>query len=750
MGRAYEFYKENHPDQFSDSEIIHTSKLDRNFFEYFLNTITNRSEEKKFEIFCRRIAEKEICPNLLPQTGPTGGGDSKVDSETYPVSDQLPIVWYSGIGVEATQERWAFAFSAKKRWEPKLYSDVKSIVDVNNEQKREYKKIFFISNQFISDKNRSKAEDDLRKTYGLDIRVFDRTWLVERVFTKGHTNIAAECFDMSDSFVDSVKQGPGDYSKEYRLKEIENALMNYDPMLPKASMIPIALEAAYKSRSLEQTKEITIAKFERAQKIIKEFGLPNHMTECIYEWAWTLHWWYEDHSGLYSKYCEFEILALSSGNIFELERLSNLWMILRGLILNEKLNIDIKPHTIKLIDALNDFISDHTKPNAAFEATAIKLNISGLLEDDINNVDFDEIVLRYKELINNSDMHLDFSLPKLAKMILRIPFLEDCEGYEELFELLSTKLAERKQEIAKADLFIDRAIKIVDKKPISSISYLGRALIDIYKEESKGRLIVTLFLLAYCFGKIGCYWAARNYYLHVFTLCLTQYTKYGEIHPAIVLSSTKLKMIEVQLGRIGYALSIHEWATIAENLLCIEGREDHKEKKPEDIFDLVMAIAIMKTPFDELKRIPSVVKPFLYHDLPLSAIAAKYMLGYYDEEWLNQCDNDPAIFDQYMNRLYSQLVNQQILYQPWYGTEDKVIMQTKVLGCTICINASNKFVCLELGATILAVIESFFSTGTVRQILIQSPSISIKLNYVQYKSFFIKVEEKTDSSFDIS
>ncbi len=31
--------------------------------------------------------EVEICPDLLPQPGPTGDGDSKVNSETYPVAE---------------------------------------------------------------------------------------------------------------------------------------------------------------------------------------------------------------------------------------------------------------------------------------------------------------------------------------------------------------------------------------------------------------------------------------------------------------------------------------------------------------------------------------------------------------------------------------------------------------------------------------------------------------------------------------
>ena len=76
--------RKRRPDQFSDSEGEIVEDLDRRLFEYQLETLTSRGEEKQFEHFCRLLLERTICPNLLPQTGPTGGGDSKVDSETYP------------------------------------------------------------------------------------------------------------------------------------------------------------------------------------------------------------------------------------------------------------------------------------------------------------------------------------------------------------------------------------------------------------------------------------------------------------------------------------------------------------------------------------------------------------------------------------------------------------------------------------------------------------------------------------------
>lgn len=115
-----DFMRARRPELYSDTTVIEEPVLDRNQFEFHLDTLTQRKEEIRFEHFCRRLAEKELCPNLLPQTGPTGGGDSKVDTETYPVANSISERWYEGDPERASRERWAFAFSAKKNGAPKL------------------------------------------------------------------------------------------------------------------------------------------------------------------------------------------------------------------------------------------------------------------------------------------------------------------------------------------------------------------------------------------------------------------------------------------------------------------------------------------------------------------------------------------------------------------------------------------------------------------------------------------------------
>lgn len=124
----YDWIRRRRPELFSNTEHVDEPQLSPEVFGYQLDTLTSRKEEGLFENFARRLCEKEVCPNLVPQTGPTGGGDSKVDTETHPIAESLAEAWFEGIGKEATNERWGFAFSAKREWLPKVRSDVAKAV----------------------------------------------------------------------------------------------------------------------------------------------------------------------------------------------------------------------------------------------------------------------------------------------------------------------------------------------------------------------------------------------------------------------------------------------------------------------------------------------------------------------------------------------------------------------------------------------------------------------------------------------
>jgi hypothetical protein len=166
------------------------------------------------------LAEQELCPNLRPQTGPAGGGDSKVDTETYPVAPELAIRWYQG-EPDAGRERWAFAISAKKKWREKVKSDVQNIISTG----RPYKRIYFITNQYAPDKQRAAAEDSLTELAGIPVTILDRSWILKKVYENDRLELAIRALDMTD-FAELVtdRAGPRDTARQAELERLDAAV----------------------------------------------------------------------------------------------------------------------------------------------------------------------------------------------------------------------------------------------------------------------------------------------------------------------------------------------------------------------------------------------------------------------------------------------------------------------------------------------------------------------------------------------
>jgi hypothetical protein len=289
-----EFMRARRPELFSDSKILVEPSLSREVFEYHIDSLTSRKQEYEFEYFCRRLAEKELCPNLLPQTGPSGGGDSKVDTETYPVAEAISFRWYEGVAKEAAQERWAFAFSAKKDWRSKVRSDVEKIVGTG----REYKVAYFITNQFAKASLRAEVEDGLKKKYGLEVRILDRSWIMKCVFEHGRLEMAIDALAVTENKEISHKTlGPKDTEREAALNELEAQLddiKRYSGV--EYQLVEDCLQASLLARGLELPRPDIEGRFSRAERLEAKFGTRQQRLRVAYNKAWTAYWWYDDLS----------------------------------------------------------------------------------------------------------------------------------------------------------------------------------------------------------------------------------------------------------------------------------------------------------------------------------------------------------------------------------------------------------------------------------------------------------------------
>lgn len=180
--------------------------------------LSTKNKEKDFENFATAICKKLICPNIVPATGPYGGGDGKVDAYTYPVSKDVALYWGDAEVRDAGKGNWAFAFSIKSDWKEKCEHDVNSILST----KRNFKKIFFVSNQLISSKKRADILDKYKDK--VEVRVLDLEWLLSSVIDNRCLNLVEEHLHINCRKNITNTLRPNDYKRDLRLKELEKSL----------------------------------------------------------------------------------------------------------------------------------------------------------------------------------------------------------------------------------------------------------------------------------------------------------------------------------------------------------------------------------------------------------------------------------------------------------------------------------------------------------------------------------------------
>jgi hypothetical protein len=391
LPRPSEFYRSEHPELFSDSAIDDAHQLGADELKYHLEQLTTERREREFEEFARAIAEKEICPNLLPQTGPVGGGDSKTDSSTYPVSDHLAERRYWASQGAPTGEDWAFAFSATKAWQEKVKTDVAKIAGLS----REFRKIFFITNQPVADKMREKWETKIREKYGRDFRILDRTWLVERVLKGGHVELAVAKLGLDVRMSPRRRIGPNDAARQAELELLLDDLRNPDLTRDDDySLSERFLEAAKLASEFERPRSEVDALFVQARNLAEKTRNPNLILRAHYQHAWRSYFWFDEPDETAAIYSAMEPLLYEVGTGEECELFSNICSILRSARLFGQFSGDILDETARinrLKKRLRALAADATRPNAALFADT--LLVGWRLKENLKNKDELQAVL---------------------------------------------------------------------------------------------------------------------------------------------------------------------------------------------------------------------------------------------------------------------------------------------------------------------------------------------------------------------
>ena len=362
-----QFMRELRPENYSDSGDQTAYILDDALLSHRLETITERNETHGFEVFCRKLCERAICPNLRPQTGPEGGGDSKADSETYPVTDDVSRMWYFG-EESAAKDRWAFAFSAKAKWADKIRQDVKGIVETN----RGYARIVCVTSRPARSKARAKLEDELKTQYGIPVFIHDRSWIIQQIIEQDRKDLAFNYLGVGQTSNDPLALGPSDYSRSRQLASIEQALSDPASFIGmERQRVTECLVAAKLSRQLERPRIETDGRFDRAIRVADSDGSFRQRLEARYEKIWTTYWWFDDVELLLLSFDEFAAFAAPSEHAQNLELLCNILQLLFNAVIHRLVDKDtaqLHERAERVIQSLSAAASIDERPNNKLEA----------------------------------------------------------------------------------------------------------------------------------------------------------------------------------------------------------------------------------------------------------------------------------------------------------------------------------------------------------------------------------------------
>jgi hypothetical protein len=693
-----EFMRARRPQLYSDTLHTEVGEMDRRQFEFHLHSLTSRKEETAFENFARVLAEKELCPNLIPQTGPTGGGDSKVDTENYPVAPAIATLWYEGDPTSAGQ-RWGFAVSAKADWKPKVRSDVAKIVATG----RSYSLIYFISNQAIKDKDRAEMEDALTAEHCVQVRILDRSWIVEKVVRHRRWDIVAETlqFELTRKVVSTP--GPLDAGRLRDLEALDKKIEAAAASAVTLELVEESLQSALLARGLDRPRHEVDGRFGRAERLARKTS-SRQLQRIWYQKAWTALWWFDDVDEAARIYDLLAAEVLESDWIWDLDDLVNLWLALQaGKAPDEA-------RTGSLRAALQRHAGDKSKETSSLWARTQLLQMD-LLAGARSKSDLQPTLAALRQVLGEVCRQIEFPIEPVVRIVRELAnVIGDSPGYDELLDAVIDIERERNGDRVAGELQLQRGLqKLERKKAYDAIDDLAKSQLLLAQEDSRDEFIAALCGTGLAYESAGLLYAARANLVSALDRCLYSWFKERAVDRRALPLLKKLTWLELQLGRVPYVLAWVKWFAPIQVALSLNEAETKELEEEAHAIDRVLGILILRTPHEDwvsLTRLPDLLSSL---GLEMSRAAALFMLGHEDkvrEEYGTADDN----LNQFASDWLAAPAAQDLPKQPaWhFGT---TTMRTVILGCQIDVLVRGGVASALLGESITAFLEAFYSTA---------------------------------------
>lgn len=721
------YYRELRPQKFSDSKIVYEIPLTRELFDKQLEILSTKKMQSEFENFIVKCAERLITPNIKPQTGPDGGGDGKVDAETYEVSSDISDKWYVANGGASGKEKWAFAISCKKQWKPKVTGDIEKIANTN----REYTRALFFSNQFIKSSTRADVEKDLSEKYGVEVSIFDALWCTNAVFNHGCIDVALTCLNFSEEY--RKKQeivGELDKKRQERLDEIEKGILRTIDGVD-TGYIDELQETCILSRGLERPRTETEGRFNRALRECEHHGTTQQQFNIIYDHAWTSFFWFEDIDAMYLDFMKLKEFISDNCTVIRIEKLTNILTNLinadrAGLIESDKVQLE----TTYIKELCNALEQQSDKPSC-FLYVRIYIAEQRLISHLLSKESIDEDIDILKPLLLEAPYHIEISFEAQYQIITNLnKVIDDNSKYEDLVDELTLVLRKSHSEQAAARIEMDRALALMDKGKLKqAIRHFSFCIRPFEREECIEELIKISGMMGIALYDIGLPYSAEAYLVKATSMLLKTFYISGDVPHLLLTVLQKLCEIELMLGRLVMYLNWHELMMVVSQ----NGQfaEDTHYNETNILHDGAWACRFAASNLKDLVigSLPAILERA---NMFQSSEYLKFILGYADE--LDENVRNIFAKDGWQDKMLNQPVFKQFLSDLNISTHGQARLQTTANNCTLHINYENNCQNQIVAEIFLGAIESMLATMEIFEVLTITPEVYIEITPTEGKS----------------
>ena len=425
----------------------------------------------------------------------------------------------------------------------------------------------------------------------------------------------------------------------------------------------------------------------------------------MYDLAWYYNWWINDDTNFEKYYKEYQNEVIKDKKIEEVLKLATLWTLLYTRKNKDK--NEVKDETNVLLNLLNEkecSQSRVTQLKAKAQICIIKI----LLEEDINK-QFDNLIT----IVEEATKFKEYDFLTLSKMVENmLPIFCNNDKYNQLYESVTDKLANRNCEIQRAEMYLKKSKMLVsNKKYYESINILGKCLTLLYKEETDGKLVETYVNIGGNFETIGLNYVAKNYYIAAITMFIDVYLKDRYLDSFSLKVINRIIDLEISEGNVEEAI---EWFSIKHILLSIlyENNENINFDEENDYFlqrDALISAEILNTKVSDFHILPKIIEMCHKYELVTSEVMAKYVIGEYDTKLLDECNGDNGKIDKLIENFYKESLNQK-LPLPAYNNENERTICSSLCGNKIKIIFISSKLIHRFAEFLVALLENTFAT----------------------------------------